>query len=285
MYILQIFKKFNFIILFQLSIVISNEFKIFCDTGAYCDNCTFCEIKNKSNNNQCSFENLFCLQNKSNNLFFNSFILPQYYSFYKNNTDNLKIYDEKINLTILKNSFKLIKVTNKYNEDLNKTHFYYLISNYKYFKNKKDSAFLNIQYNAQNNKKNSKNKNNVINTKIIFRRNKRKNMENEENNSTTINKVNCFSVGDINEIKNMKNNNSQINKLTVSVNIQNNQKSEKDKSEGNEKVIEYSNRQKYTGNLSKKIIKVGKNQKIINSNSTIFPYKQKQWSKNRICKK
>ena len=158
-------------------------------------------------------------------------------------------------------------------------------ANNKLMQKSKKNIKLYTNDNCTNNNKNSKNKNNVLNAKIISKRNKRKTTDNEDNNSATIKKMNCFSVGDINDIKNNKNYNYQTERLTVSVNAQNNQKNEKDKNEIYEKNIENDDRLKYVGNLSKKIIKVGKNQKIANSNSTIFPYKQKQWSKNRICKK
>ena len=147
----------------------------------------------------------------------------------------------------------------------------------------KKSIKLNTNDNCTNDK-NSKHKNHVINTKIIFKRNK-KNTCNEDNTATLIKKINFFSVGDINDIKNNKNCIYPIDRLTSSVNAQNIQRSEKDIREICGKNLEKDDRQEFVGNLSKKIIKVGKNQKMINSNSTIFSYEQKQWSKNKIYKK
>ena len=152
---------FNLLILFQFSIINANKLQKFCDIEAYCNNCTFCKMNPRHNNSQCSFKNLFCLQKRSNELFFNETILPQYISFFQNNTDNSKIYiEENINLTTLIKSFDLIKITNKDNKNINEFHFYCLINNTKYFNNKRDSAFLSVEYNLQNNiKENNLSKN------------------------------------------------------------------------------------------------------------------------------
>ena len=155
-------EKFNLIILLiQLSIITTNESNKFCDTETYCGSCTFCEINTQNNNNNCSFENLFCIKKQSNELFFNETVLPQYKSFFQNNIHNPNVYsNETIKLSSLKKSFNIIKITNKDNKNLNKIHFYCLISNSKYFNNKKDSAFLSIEYNSQNTmKKNNSTKN------------------------------------------------------------------------------------------------------------------------------
>ena len=143
---------FNLLILFQFSFIIANESPKFCDIEAYCYNCTFCEINSQDNDNECSFKNLFCLQKRLNELFFNETFLPHYNSFFQNNTDDSKIYvEEIINLTTLIKSFDIIKITHKANQNINEFHFFCLISNSKYFNNKKDSAFLSVEYNLQNN--------------------------------------------------------------------------------------------------------------------------------------
>ena len=172
MFILRIAKKLNLFILFQLSFVISNEDINFCDTEKYCDNCKFCEIKTKDNNNKCHFENLFCIQNQSNDLYFNEILLSQYNSFFKNNVNNLNVYgDEEINLNTLQKSFEIIKITNKDNKNLNKIHLYRLILNSRYFNKKTDTAFLSIEYNVQNNKKGNNSTKN-IDFYIIFQNTK-----------------------------------------------------------------------------------------------------------------
>ena len=172
MFILRIAKKLNLFILFQLSFVISNEDINFCDTEKYCDNCKFCEIKTKDNNNKCHFENLFCIQNQSNDLYFNEILLSQYNSFFKNNVNNLNVYgDEEINLNSLQKSFEIIKITNKDNKNLNKIHLYRLILNSRYFNKKTDTAFLSIEYNVQNNKKENNSTKN-IDFYIIFQNTK-----------------------------------------------------------------------------------------------------------------
>ena len=172
MFILRIAKKLNLFILFQLSFVISNEDTNFCNTETYCDNCKFCEIKTKDNNNKCHFENLFCIQNQSNDLYFNEILLSQYNSFFKNNINNLNVYgDEEINLNTLQKSFEIIKITNKDNKNLNKIHLYRLILNSRYFNKKTDTAFLSIEYNVQNNKKENNSTKN-IDFYIIFQNTK-----------------------------------------------------------------------------------------------------------------
>ena len=163
---------FNLLILFQFSIINANKLQKFCDIEAYCNNCTFCKMNSRHNNSQCSFKNLFCLQKRSNELFFNETILPQYISFFQNNTDNSKIYiEENINLTTLIKSFDLIKITNKDNKNLNKIHLYSLILNSRYFNKKTDTAFLSIEYNVQNNKKENNSTKN-IDFYIIFQNTK-----------------------------------------------------------------------------------------------------------------
>ena len=172
---LRLTEKYILIILFQLSIVITNESTKFCNSEIYCNNCIFCEIKTKNNNDQCSFDNLFCKKDDSNELFFNEVILPQYNSFFQNNINNPKINDDKeINLNTLKKSFDILKITKKDNENLKNIHFYCLISNSKYLNNKKDTAFLSIEYNLQNNiKKNNSTKNILF--YIIFENTKTEN--------------------------------------------------------------------------------------------------------------
>ena len=153
MIIFRIDEKFNLLfLLIQLSIVIANKSRKFCDTKTNCDNCIFCGIDTQNNNNQCSFENLFCLKEPSKELFFNKIIFHQYKLFLQNYIGNSKISTvEEINLDTLTKSFDIIKITNKDNKNLNKTHFYCLITNSKYLNNKKDSAFLSIEYNLLNN--------------------------------------------------------------------------------------------------------------------------------------
>ena len=144
-------KSYLIILLIQLSIITANESKKFCDSETNCDNCIFCEINTQNNNNQCSIKNLFCIHNQTNELIFNDTIFPKYKSFFQKSIENQKVYsNETINLDNLKNSFNIIKINSKDNKNLNKIHFYCLITNSKYFKNKKDSAILSIGYNLQN---------------------------------------------------------------------------------------------------------------------------------------
>ena len=211
-----------------------------------------------------------------------------------NEVKEISNISKKINKNneINKSKTKFINNTNMYKFHKKKTMINYNTTNFstnnsyvsrKLLQKSKKSIKLNTNDNCTNNK-NSKHKNHVINTKIIFKRNK-KNTCNEDNTATLIKKINFFSVGDINEINSNKNCIYPIDRLTSSVNAQNIQRSEKDIREICGKNLEKDDRQEFVGNLSKKIIKVGKNQKMINSNSTIFSYEQKQWSKNKICKK
>ena len=175
---LQIVKVLISFILFKTSIVISKESSKICDVEAYCDNCTFYEIKTQNNITQFSFKNLFCIQKQTNILSFNEAILPHYNTFFQNNIYIPKINsDQKINLNTLKKSFNIIKFTNKDSKYLNKTHFNCLISNSKYYNNKIDSAFLSISSNLQSSIKENISKKNIF-FYIIF--------ENTKKNSSLI---------------------------------------------------------------------------------------------------
>ena len=117
--------------------------------------------------------------------------------------------DENINLDTLKKSFDIIKINNKDNENLKKIHFYCLIKNSKYFHNKKNSAFLSIEYNLQNNIKEDNSTKNIL-FYIIF--------ENTETDDTLI------LNGDDEKIRNIKwkQKINEYNKITILLEFLNN---------------------------------------------------------------
>ena len=162
---MSLISKIINIYIFLISIIIissnqKNTLLEYCDIDKYCSSCTLCG--NETNDyTLCSYYNIFCSEKYTNRTNFQELYIKKYSVFFRNiQNSNEFCGQEMYRLDSIKNSFLIMKKSNKKIKTSSINHCNYEIQNVKYFNNQLDIANLIIKFNSNNYEKN--------NMKLIF---------------------------------------------------------------------------------------------------------------------